>query len=88
MVKLKWHVSAGGTAAARGKRGYDTVFASGKYIVQPVSNQYGHHRGYQVYFLNTKGELEGGLYQSLGLFRSPNEAKGVCKKHFDKHFWE
>ena len=83
---MKWSMFAGGTGAASGKHGYAAVGSFGEYMIQPVSTQYGRHKGYQEYFINNKGKLPGGLYQSLGLFRSPNEAKGAAIRHYQKHF--
>ena len=83
---MKWLVSAGGTFAAEGKYSYRTITKYGDYFIQPITTRYGRHAGWQTYFLNTKGNLRGGLWQLIGTFSSPNLAKGASIKHFNKHF--
>lgn len=83
---LKWSMYAGGTSAAEGKHGYDATFPQGKYSIQPVSTSSGRHRGYSTHFINDRGALVGGLWQNLGLFRSPNEAKRKCLEHYQLNF--
>ncbi len=83
---LKWNMFAGGSFAVEGKRSYQATTPYGKYDIDPISTQYGRHRGYQTYFLDTKGKLRGGLWLSLGLYRSPNEAKKICREHFERYF--
>jgi hypothetical protein len=81
---LKWpHETAGGTFAAEGKRGYSTErMPVGYYDIQPVSWPNGRHRGYQLHFVNDRGALAGGLWQTLGLHSSPNKAKGRAQEHY------
>ena len=83
---MKWSMFAGGTGAASGKHGYDTRGTFGEYNIQPICSRHGLHLGYRLHFLNTKGKLRGGLWQELGIFRSPNEAKGAAKKHYQHYF--
>lgn len=82
--KLKWpHTTAGGTGAAEGKRGYSTErMAVGYYDIAPVTFPNGRHRGYQLHFVNDKGALAGGLWQTLGLHSSPNKAKAKAAEHY------
>ena len=82
-VKMKWATYAGGTFAAAGKYAYDTHLPFGEYHISAVSFSNGRHKGYHLMFANTKGKLKGGLWQDLGMFRSPNAAKGAAVKHYD-----
>jgi hypothetical protein len=82
-TSMTWHVYAGGTGAAEGKRGYATYTDIGEYHVWPVSSTSGRHLGYDAWFANTKGKLPGGLWQPLGRFRSPNEGKQAVRDHHE-----
>ena len=84
-MTFKWHTYAGGISS--NKHGYSTSrYAFGYYDIQPVSNRFGSHVGYRLYFVNDKGKRPGGLWQDLGLFSSPNAAKGMAKKHYTSYF--
>ena len=85
VTKLKWSVHAGGTFAAEGKYGYTAHPIIGSYHIDPVSYESGKHKGYHLRFTNDKGVLLGGLWQDLGMFRSPNEAKGKAVAHYKEH---
>lgn len=81
---LKWHTYAGGVTSD--KHGYSTTrYIFGYYDIHPVSSRSGRHIGYRLYFVNDKGKLPGGLWQDLGMFNSPNSAKGAAKRHLSKH---
>lgn len=82
MLTLKWNMFAGGTGAAEGKHSYQAKVDEGEYDIQPVSNEHGRHLGYRLHFVNSKGKLPGGLWQDLGLLRSPGAAKSKAKEHY------
>jgi len=84
-MSFKWNTYAGGTFAAPDKHGYSARTNLGTYDIQPVSFSSGKHRGYRLHFINDKGKLAGGLYQEIGMFRSPNAAKSASIKHYNKH---
>ena len=84
--KEKWGTYAGGTAAAEGKHGQSLYIGQGHYSIQPISWPNGRHRGYLVHFIDDKGKLGRGLWNELGIARSPNAGKALCKAHFAKHF--
>lgn len=85
-ASLKWSTFAGGTAAAPGKHGHSAHPPQGTYQIQPISNRWGRHKGYLLHFINDKGRLPGGLWQELGMFASPNLAKGAANRHYQQHF--
>lgn len=82
---MMWSVAAGGTSAASDKYSYSTTTEFGEYRIWPVShrNDVEHHLGYRAFFLNTKGKLSGGLWQTL----NPNglvdlrTAQKLCREH-------
>lgn len=84
MGAMKWNTFAGGTSAVEGKRGYQARTKFGIYDIS--APQIIGRRGYLLYFINDKGILRGGLWQKIGVYVSPNEAKGAAKKHFSEHF--
>src|SRR5574342_2698 len=82
----KWHMYAGGTGAASGKRGYSLFLSVGRYMVQPFTRHHGRHAGYVVYFINEKGATTGGLWQELGIARSPEAGASTARAHFARTF--
>jgi hypothetical protein len=84
--KDKWGTFAGGTFAEEGKHGQSLYIREGHYSIQPISWPNGRHRGYLVHFIDDKGKLGRGLWNELGIARSPNAGKALCKAHYAKHF--
>lgn len=77
-----WSVFAGGTGAAEGKHSYSIRPAAGvAYYIQPVTTQYGRHRGYLLQQSDQTGRSGPGLWRDLGMFRSPNAAKKAARIH-------
>jgi len=84
--KEKWGTYAGGTFAQEGKHGQSLYIGEGHYSIQPISWPNGRHRGYLVHFIDDKGKLGRGLWNELGIARSPNAGKALCKAHYARHF--
>jgi hypothetical protein len=82
----KWHMYAGGTGAVEGKHGFSLFLSVGRYMVQPFTTRYGRHAGYLVYFINEKGATTGGLWQELGIARSPEAGATMSRTHFARTF--
>jgi len=80
-----WNMFAGGTGAAEGKHSYQKQTDVGEYDIQPFTTASGRHAGYQLHHVDTKGvrarKGQGGLWLSLGVFRSPGKAKSAASKH-------
>lgn len=84
----KWNQYAGGTYAEEGKHGHDVHTEHGTYNISPFSDTRGKHKGYQAYFINDKGHLPGGLWQDMGVYRSPQQGKTAARMHYQKNFEE
>lgn len=86
----KWHMAAGGTAAAPDKHSYHLVLSDGDYYVDPISWHNGRHRAYKVMFANTQGRMKGPastlLWHTVGMARSPEEGAKMARQHYDRHF--
>jgi len=82
-----WNVYAGGTCAASDRHSYDVQTTIGDYNIWPISakNNCEHHIGYRVYFLNVKGHLTGGLWQTLANLTTLPEARRLCRNHLEQH---
>lgn len=73
---MKWHVSAGGVGVSSDKHSYSAFGPWGEYHIWPQ-----HPRGYDLKWADTKSIAGHGLWHDLGVFASPNEAKGFAKEH-------
>lgn len=86
----KWNTYAGGTSAAPEKHGYyDIRGPFGLFTIDPISTQYGRHRGYKLSFANEKGlileGIHGGLWHDLGMYRSPQLAATAARKFYETY---
>lgn len=73
---MKWHQSAGGVGVSADKHSYSAFGPWGEYHIWPK-----HPRGYDLKWADTKSIAGHGLWHDLGVFASPNEAKGFAKEH-------
>ena len=84
-----WHIIAGGTFAASDRNSFQVFTTLGEYRINPISSRHNSekHLGYVVYFVNCKGALLGGLWQSLGNGKVFNlrESRKICQTHFEKN---
>jgi len=84
-----WNQFAGGTSAAEGKHSYQFNHPTGQtYSIDPISNQYGRHRGYRLGVYPAQAGLHGTIDQSgneqsmfAPLHRTPAQAVTAAKLH-------
>lgn len=87
-MRLHWNVTAGGTGALPGKYGYTARVSEGTYhIWAPTPGR----RKYSLMYSDDSGRgikagVVNGLWTDIGLFASPNEAKGAAAAHYKQYF--
>lgn len=83
MRKDNWSVFAGGISAPSNKYGYSYKTPYGEYMIQPLGRPYNSNKfnGYDLYFINSKGVLDGGLWQHMQKYNRASQAMFMARQH-------